>query len=306
MSETTDNYSNGRHARLSGAEARAAADAARAAREGSHFTSAPAQPEQGFSYGDAARGAAAAGTADIAGNAWAVGTGGVPGDSGTVADAGFADAAAPRRPRSSRLDDRGTQRANRRRDARVAPDRAADGRPAEPRREAASLPTIDVNGALSAIGNFVVHFRVALLIAALVLGVLMAMYGPVQTYYRAWRAGQDLQTQLDELNASNEQYKTTFRPSRPARGSRTRRAVAATSRTARPRSSWTGSTTGRTTRLRALTATNRPKSPGTSSSGTRSSITSATDAQLRRVSGVGSSRAAGARPNCEPARRDTT
>lgn len=207
MSETTDNYSNGRHARLSGAEARAAADAARAAREGSHFTSAPAQPEQGFSYGDAARGAAAAGTADIAGNAWAVGTGGVPGDSGTVADAGFADAAAPRRPRSSRLDDRGTQRANRRRDARVAPDRAADGRPAEPRREAASLPTIDVNGALSAIGNFVVHFRVALLIAALVLGVLMAMYGPVQTYYRAWRAGQDLQAQLDELIASNEQYK---------------------------------------------------------------------------------------------------
>lgn len=207
MSETTDNYSNGRHARLSGAEARAAADAARAAREGSHFTSAPAQPEQGFSYGDAARGAAAAGTADIAGNAWAVGTGGVPGDSGTVADAGFADAAAPRRPRSSRLDDRGTQRANRRRDARVAPDRAADGRPAEPRREAASLPTIDVNGALSAIGNFVVHFLVALLIAALVLGVLMAMYGPVQTYYRAWRAGQDLQAQLDELNASNEQYK---------------------------------------------------------------------------------------------------
>lgn len=207
MSETTDNYSNGRHARLSGAEARAAADAARAAREGSHFTSAPAQPEQGFSYGDAARGAAAAGTADIAGNAWAVGSGGVPGDSGTVADAGFADAAAPRRPRSSRLDDRGTQRANRRRDARVAPDRAADGRPAEPRREAASLPTIDVNGALSAIGNFVVHFRVALLIAALVLGVLMAMYGPVQTYYRAWRAGQDLQAQLDELNASNEQYK---------------------------------------------------------------------------------------------------
>lgn len=207
MSETTDNYSNGRHARLSGAEARAAADAARAPREGSHFTSAPAQPEQGFSYGDAARGAAAAGTADIAGNAWAVGTGGVPGDSGTVADAGFADAAAPRRPRSSRLDDRGTQRANRRRDARVAPDRAADGRPAEPRREAASLPTIDVNGALSAIGNFVVHFRVALLIAALVLGVLMAMYGPVQTYYRAWRAGQDLQAQLDELNASNEQYK---------------------------------------------------------------------------------------------------
>lgn len=207
MSETTDNYSNGRHARLSGAEARAAADAARAAREGSHFTSAPAQPEQGFSYGEAARGAAAAGTADIAGNAWAVGTGGVPGDSGTVADAGFADAATPRRPRSSRLDDRGTQRANRRRDARVAPDRAADGRPAEPRREAASLPTIDVNGALSAIGNFVVHFRVALLIAALVLGVLMAMYGPVQTYYRAWRAGQDLQAQLDELNASNEQYK---------------------------------------------------------------------------------------------------
>ncbi len=34
------------------------------------------------------------------------------------------------------------------------------------------------------------------------------MYGPAQTYYKAWRSGLELQSQLDELNASNEQYKS--------------------------------------------------------------------------------------------------
>ena len=76
-----------------------------------------------------------------------------------------------------------------------------------PRREAASTPTIDVNGALSAIGSFVMNFRVALLVLALFVGLILVMYGPAKTYYCAWRKGQDLQTQLDEYNASNDQYK---------------------------------------------------------------------------------------------------
>ena len=159
MNNTTDTYNNGRPAHLSGAEARAAAGAAR---------------------GIAPVGRTAAGYA--------------------------ADGRRPR-TRSSRQDDRGTQRANRRRDARVAPDRASESRPATPRREAASTPTIDVNGALSAIGGFVMNFRAALLVLALFVGLVLAMYGPAKTYYCAWRKGQDLQAQLDATNASNDQLK---------------------------------------------------------------------------------------------------
>lgn len=165
MNNTTDTYSNVKPAHLSGAEARAAADAAR---------------------GIAPRALAPAGRTT----------------------AGYA-AADGRRPRtsSSRQDDRGTQRANRRRDARVAPDRASESRPPAPRREAASTPTIDVSGVLSAIGGFVMNFRVVLLALALFVGLVLAMYGPAKTYYRAWRKGQDLQAQLDAYNASNDQYK---------------------------------------------------------------------------------------------------
>ncbi len=164
MNNTTDTYNNGRPAHLSGAEARAAADAARG----------------------------------IAPRAFA--------PVGRTASGYAADGRHPR-TRSSRQDDRGTQRANRRRDARVAPDRASESHPAAPRREAASTPTIDVNGVLSAIGSFVMNFRVALLVLALFIGLVLAMYGPAKTYYCAWRKGQDLQTQLDEYNASNDQYK---------------------------------------------------------------------------------------------------
>ena len=165
MNNTTDTYNNGRPAHLSGAEARAAADAAR---------------------GIAPRALAPAGRT----------TGGYAAADGRRS-----------RTRSSRQDDRGTQRANRRRDARVAPDRASESRPAAPRREAASTPTIDVNGALSAIGGFVMNFRVVLLVIALFIGLILTMYGPAKTYYCAWRKGQDLQAQLDATNASNDQLK---------------------------------------------------------------------------------------------------
>ena len=165
MNNTTDTYSNVRPAHLSGAEARAAADAAR---------------------GIAPRALAPAGR--------------------TTAGYAAADGRRPR-TRSSRQDDRGTQRANRRRDARVAPDRASESRPAAPRREAASTSTIDVNGALSAIGGFVMNFRVVLLVIALFIGLILTMYGPAKTYYCALRKGQDLQAQLDAYNVSNDQFK---------------------------------------------------------------------------------------------------
>lgn len=165
MNNTTDTYNNGRPAHLSGAEARAAADAAR---------------------GIAPRALAPAGR--------------------TTAGYAAADGRRPRM-RSSRQDDRGTQRANRRRDARVAPDRASESRPAAPRREAASTPTIDVSGVLSAIGGFVMNFRVVLLVIALFIGLILAMYDPARTYYCAWRKGRDLQAEFDVVSADNDQLK---------------------------------------------------------------------------------------------------
>lgn len=115
--------------------------------------------------------------------------------------------AAPSRRSSTRAE----RRADRVRDARVAPDRASASRPAEPRREAASRKTIDVGGFFSTIGDFVINFRVIVVAVLALLALVVTMYGPAQTYYKAWRAGLDLQSQLDELNASNDQYESDIR-----------------------------------------------------------------------------------------------
>lgn len=174
MANTIDTRTSPRPARLSGADARAAADAARAARGAS--ASASARP-------------------------------------------GFAAHAAPRQTdvpsvadRADRADRRASTRRERRaariRDARVAPDRAADGREPEPRREAGSQRSIDVAAGLSRIGDFVIHFRRALLVAAVFVALILTFYGPCKTYYKAWRAGLDLQDQLTDLNSSNDQYKS--------------------------------------------------------------------------------------------------
>lgn len=90
----------------------------------------------------------------------------------------------------------------------MAPDRASASRPAGPRQEAASRKTIDVAGFFSTIGDFVINFRVIVVAVLALLALVVTMYGPAQTYYKAWRAGLDLQSQLDDLNASNEQYKS--------------------------------------------------------------------------------------------------
>ena len=180
MANTTDTRMTPRPARLSGADARAAADAARAAR---------------------AAGGAAAGNARLASeNGSAAGAYGAPAAAGgaPTGDDRAARRAATRRER----------RAARVRDARVAPDRAADGREADPRREAGSQRTIDVAAGLSHIGDFVIHFRRALLVVAVFVALILTFYGPCKTYYKAWRAGLDLQDQLSDLNSSNDQYKS--------------------------------------------------------------------------------------------------
>lgn len=174
MANIIDTRTSPRPARLSGADARAAADAARAARGAS--ASASARP--GFAAHAAPR------QTDVP----------------SVADA------ADRSDR--RASTRRERRAARIRDARVAPDRAADGREPEPRREAGSQRSIDVAAGLSRIGDFVIHFRRALLVAAVFVALILTFYGPCKTYYKAWRAGLDLQDQLTDLNSSNDQYKS--------------------------------------------------------------------------------------------------
>ncbi len=177
MANTIDTRTSPRPARLSGADARAAADAARAARGAS--ASASARP--GFAAHAAPR------QTDVP---------------------SVADAAAGAGSTSRRASTRRERRAARIRDARVAPDRAADGREPEPRREAGSQRSIDVAAGLSRIGDFVIHFRRALLVAAVFVALILTFYGPCKTYYKAWRAGLDLQDQLTDLNSSNDQYKS--------------------------------------------------------------------------------------------------
>lgn len=177
MANTIDTRTSPRPARLSGADARAAADAARAARGAS--ASASARP--GFAAHAAPR------QTDVP---------------------SVADAAAGVGSTSRRASTRRERRAARIRDARVAPDRAADGREPEPRREAGSQRSIDVAAGLSRIGDFVIHFRRALLVAAVFVALILTFYGPCKTYYKAWRAGLDLQDQLTDLNSSNDQYKS--------------------------------------------------------------------------------------------------
>ncbi len=98
-----------------------------------------------------------------------------------------------------------TRRAAELREARVAPDRASERRPAEERREASAERTININGFFSVIGDFVIRFRFPLLVAAVVIGLLVSMYGPLQSYYQAWRAGDALRAQLEQYSQSNEE-----------------------------------------------------------------------------------------------------
>lgn len=97
-------------------------------------------------------------------------------------------------------------RAERVRDARVAPDRASAAHPAEPRREASAQKTIDVPGMVSSAESFASRYKVPLIVIGGLLLIVLALYGPAKSYYIAWRTGQGLQSQLEALNTSNEEY----------------------------------------------------------------------------------------------------
>ncbi|WP_322152850.1 hypothetical protein [Paratractidigestivibacter sp.] len=98
-----------------------------------------------------------------------------------------------------------TRRAAGVRKARVAPDHAGENYPVKERREASTERTINTNGFFSTIGDFVIRFRFLLLMAVLVIVLLASLYGPLKSYYHAWRIGDGLREQLESYNQSNEQ-----------------------------------------------------------------------------------------------------
>ena len=57
----------------------------------------------------------------------------------------------------------------------------------------------------STAGGFFATHKLACIIVGAALAVVVFLYGPVATYYRAWRAGLDLQAQYDALAQSNDQ-----------------------------------------------------------------------------------------------------
>lgn len=57
----------------------------------------------------------------------------------------------------------------------------------------------------STAGGFFAAHKLACIIAGAALAVVIFLYGPAATYYRAWRAGLDLQAQYDALAQSNDQ-----------------------------------------------------------------------------------------------------
>lgn len=57
----------------------------------------------------------------------------------------------------------------------------------------------------STAGGFFAAHKLACIIVGAVLAVVVFLYGPAATYYRAWRAGLDLQAQYDALSQSNDQ-----------------------------------------------------------------------------------------------------
>ena len=73
------------------------------------------------------------------------------------------------------------------------------------RVEAAQHAKDAVAAKAGAVGGFYAsHKLLCIAVGALVAAVLL-LYGPAATYYRAWRAGLDLQAQYDALAQSNDQ-----------------------------------------------------------------------------------------------------
>lgn len=110
-----------------------------------------------------------------------------------------------RKARAARRRARGSERAARVREARVRPDRASASRPAEPRRDASAENPIDVGAAAERAVSTAQRFRKPLIALAAVLVLFVALYSPLQVYYKAWRDGMGLRTSIDAYNASNQE-----------------------------------------------------------------------------------------------------
>lgn len=100
--------------------------------------------------------------------------------------------------------------------------RAASGRPAAAARtsrraerperhnatarvEAAQQAKDAVAAKASAAGSFYASHKLLCIAVGVLVAAALLLYGPTATYYRAWRAGLDLQAQYDALAQSNDQ-----------------------------------------------------------------------------------------------------
>ena len=75
------------------------------------------------------------------------------------------------------------------------------------RVEAARQAKDAVAAKAGAVGGFYASHKLLCIAVGVFVAVVLLLYGPAATYYRAWRAGLDLQAQYDALAQSNDQIK---------------------------------------------------------------------------------------------------
>lgn len=73
------------------------------------------------------------------------------------------------------------------------------------RVEAARQAKDAVAAKAGAVGGFYASHKLLCIVVGVLVAAVVLLYGPAATYYRAWRAGLDLQAQYDALAQSNDQ-----------------------------------------------------------------------------------------------------
>ena len=73
------------------------------------------------------------------------------------------------------------------------------------RVEAAQHAKDAVAAKAGAVGGFYANHKLLCIAVGVLVAAALLLYGPAATYYRAWRAGLDLQAQYDALAQSNDQ-----------------------------------------------------------------------------------------------------
>lgn len=73
------------------------------------------------------------------------------------------------------------------------------------RVEAARQAKDAVAAKAAAVGGFYASHKLLCIVVGVLVAAAVLLYGPAATYYRAWRAGLDLQAQYDALAQSNDQ-----------------------------------------------------------------------------------------------------